>query len=286
MKRERATSLLQEMLTRLDRSERPVDLIDAVHVFGSYARGAMEPADVDVAVTHHVDPDFSAEVVGDIMYGRDPMAPMKRALKGNKRGIQFQFNQNDALTGMGTELALLWQRGDTLAQAQERLATLVADPQAGRAERDHMIEQFDGLDKWIPRPVRVDLVSLVDAGAIEIRRVELADAQPGHPAAVAVLDRWAETSPLRRAAAAALHHAESTGHDPHTLWLQGQTVGMPWTPDFRGTLWISFGWRHFNEITYRLRDGLQWLEVIRPTRTQPLHALLLTVLDADRLPNH
>ncbi|MFE9407377.1 nucleotidyltransferase domain-containing protein [Streptomyces sp. NPDC006704] len=286
MKRERATSLLQEMLTRLDAGERPLDLVDAVHVFGSYARGALEPADVDVAVTHHVDADFSAELVSDMMYGRDPMAPMKRALKGNKRGIQFQFNQNDALTEMGTELSLLWQRGDTLAQAQERLATFIADPKAGRAERDHMIEQFDGLDKWIPRPVRADLVALAGAGAIDIRRLELADAQPVDPDAVEVLDRWTETSPLRRAAAAALHHAEFTGHAPHTLWVQGQTVGAPWTADFRGTLWISFGWRYFNELAYRLRDGLEWLEVIRPTRTQPLYALHLTVRARDRLPDH
>lgn len=104
VKRVRATSLLQEMLTRLDVGERPLDLVDAVHVFGSYARGALEPADVDVAVTHHVDADFSAEVVSGIMYGRDPTAPMKRALKGNKRGIQFQFNQNDAFAELGTEL--------------------------------------------------------------------------------------------------------------------------------------------------------------------------------------
>jgi hypothetical protein len=286
VKRERATSLLQEMLTRLDAGERPLDLVDAVHVFGSYARGALEPADVDVAVTHRVDADFSAEVVSDIMYGRDPMASMKRALKGNKRGVQFQFNQNDALTELGTGLTLLWQRGDTLAQAQERLATLVADPKAGRAERDHMIEQFGGLDKWIPRAVPAELVALAAAGAIEIRRLELADARPVHADAVDMLDRWTETSPLRRAAAAALHHAESTGHDPHTLWVQGQTVGVPWTDNFHGTLWTSFGWRYFNELAYRLRDGLEWLEVIRPTRTQPLHALHLTVRDGDRLPDH
>lgn len=284
MKRERATALLQEMLTRLDAGERPLDLVDAVHVFGSYARGALEPSDVDVAVTHHVDPDCSAEVVSDLMYGRDPMASMKRALKGNKRGIQFQFNQNAALAEMGTEPFLLWQRGDTLAEAQKRLASLVADPSAGRAERDHMIEQFDGLDQWIPRPVRAELVSLSSAGAIEIRRLELADTQPTHPAAMAVLNRWVETSPLRRAAAAALRQAEMTGHQPNTLWVQGQPVGEV-TADCQGTMWISFGWRYFDQINYRLRNGLEWLEVIRPTSTQPLHALHLTVRDRDQIPD-
>lgn len=131
-------------------------------------------------------------------------------------------------------------------------------------------------------PSRV--VALSDVGAIEIRRLELADTQPAHPASVAVLNRWTETSPLRRAAAAALHQAETTGHEPHALWVQGQPIGEA-TADCQGTLWISFGWRHFDQINYRLRNGLEWLEVLRPTRTQPLHALHLTVRDRDQIPD-
>ncbi|WP_159043405.1 nucleotidyltransferase domain-containing protein [Streptomyces sp. NBRC 110028] len=48
MKRERATQLLTDMLGRLEASGWPLDLVDEVYVFGSYARGALEPADVDV----------------------------------------------------------------------------------------------------------------------------------------------------------------------------------------------------------------------------------------------
>lgn len=36
-----------------------------------------------------------------------------------------------------------------------------------------MIEQFEGLDRWIPLPVRARLVEMVTAGAIGIHRVEL-----------------------------------------------------------------------------------------------------------------
>jgi hypothetical protein len=39
--RDRATSLLQEMLSRLDTGGWPLELVDEVHVFGSYARGAL-----------------------------------------------------------------------------------------------------------------------------------------------------------------------------------------------------------------------------------------------------
>jgi hypothetical protein len=70
---------------------------------------------VDVAVAHRTDAELTEEIVGAITYGRDPMASMKRALKGNRRGIQFQFNHNDALAKQGIELTLLWKRGDTLS---------------------------------------------------------------------------------------------------------------------------------------------------------------------------
>ncbi|WP_217161952.1 nucleotidyltransferase domain-containing protein [Streptomyces sp. AC512_CC834] len=48
MKRARATSLLNDMLDRLEEGGWPLDLVDEILVFGSYARGVLEPADVDV----------------------------------------------------------------------------------------------------------------------------------------------------------------------------------------------------------------------------------------------
>ncbi|MEH0550975.1 nucleotidyltransferase domain-containing protein [Streptomyces sp. B21-101] len=77
MKRERAT----EMLDNLDAGSRPLDLVDEVYVFGSYARGALQPGDLDVSVLHRTDTEFTEHVVGALTYGRDPMAGMKRASK-------------------------------------------------------------------------------------------------------------------------------------------------------------------------------------------------------------
>ncbi|MER6952451.1 hypothetical protein [Streptomyces sp. NPDC000618] len=75
---------------------------------------------------------------------------MKRALKGSKRGFPFQFNQNDRLPE-GSDPQLLWKRGDTRTTVEERLQAMKADPDAGRAPRDAMIEQFDGLEKVATR---------------------------------------------------------------------------------------------------------------------------------------
>uniref|UniRef100_A0AAU2UZP1 Nucleotidyltransferase domain-containing protein n=1 Tax=Streptomyces sp. NBC_00003 TaxID=2903608 RepID=A0AAU2UZP1_9ACTN len=91
MKRERATALVEEMLRRLDQDTgRPLELVDAVYLFGSYARGALEPHDVDIAVDFHRDEEMAARLVS-------------------------------------------------------------------------MIEEFEGLDRCIPRPVRYDLIHWRDA---------------------------------------------------------------------------------------------------------------------------
>ncbi|MGW3934921.1 hypothetical protein [Streptomyces phaeochromogenes] len=137
MKRDRATSLPQEMLARLDAGAWPASLVEEVHVFAPYPREVLELVDVDVAVTHGTDEAFTQEVVGALLSGSDLMASKKRALRDRRCGIQF--NQNAALAEASSELTLLWKRGDMLATALDWLA-LAPDAQAGRAPRDDMIE--------------------------------------------------------------------------------------------------------------------------------------------------
>lgn len=162
---------------------------------------------------------------------------------------------------------------------------MTADPSADRAPRDAMIEQFEGLDRWIPLPVRTRLVELLNAGGIEIRRIELAAAEPTSPAAVAALGRrWKPDSPLRRAAAATVRYTEDTGMSPPSMWVQGQPLDHRRDQYGAGALWINLGWYHFDQLVFRLREGAQSLEVVRPTRTQPLHALHISVCNATSLP--
>ncbi|WP_406426572.1 nucleotidyltransferase domain-containing protein [Streptomyces sp. NBC_00147] len=54
MKGARATQLLHHMIDRLEQGGWPLNLVEEIYVFGSYARGALEPGDVDlVHPTHH-----------------------------------------------------------------------------------------------------------------------------------------------------------------------------------------------------------------------------------------
>ncbi|WP_051831826.1 nucleotidyltransferase domain-containing protein [Streptomyces violens] len=145
----------RDMLDRLEAGGWPLDLVDEVLVFGSYARGALNPADVDVVVEHRTDERLTSEFVNALSYGRDPSASMKRALKGTSRGLQIHFRERKTLEAEGFELTPLWTRGEPLAAARTRLTAITPDPTAGRAPRDHMLDAFEGIDRWVPRPVRV-----------------------------------------------------------------------------------------------------------------------------------
>ncbi|MCK1815211.1 nucleotidyltransferase domain-containing protein [Streptomyces sp. XM4011] len=284
MKRERATTLLNDMLDRLEEGGWPLDLVDEILLFGSYARGALNPSDVDLVVEHRTDDRLTSEFLHALSYGRDPSASMKRALKGNSRGLQIHFRERKTLEAEGFELTLLWTRGESVDTARNRLAAITPDPDAGRAPRDHMIEAFDGIDRWVPRPVRIDLTDLVDRKAATIRQLQLPDAEPAHPAALEALTRWSDTSPLRRAAAAVLAHLEAASRPLDSVYLHGEPVIGSCYSDTAWQTGIGFGWRHYRGIFHHLQEGTDWFEVVRPTRTQRLHTLHITIQDRSALP--
>ncbi|MFJ2162845.1 nucleotidyltransferase domain-containing protein [Streptomyces sp. NPDC087856] len=285
MKRERATTLLYDMLDRLEGGGWPLDLVDEILVFGSYARGALNPSDVDLVVEHRRDGRLTSEFLHSLSYGGDPSASMKRALKGRSRGLQIHFGERKSLEAEGFELTLLWTRGEPVDAARARLAAITPDPEAGRAPRDHMIEAFDGIDRWVPRPVRIDLTDLVDRKAATIRQLQLPDTEPAHPAALEALTRWSETSPLRRAAAAVLAHLEATSRPLDSVYLHGEPVIGSRYSDTTWQTAVGFGWSHHRSIPRHLQEGTDWFEVVRPTRTQLLHTLHITVQDRSALPD-
>ena len=124
MKRERATTLLNDMLNRLEEGGWPLDLVDEILVFGSYARGALNPSDVDLIVEHRRDDRLTSEFLHSLSYGGDPSASMKRALKGRSRGLQIHFGERKSLEAEGFELTLLWTRGEPVDAARARLAAI------------------------------------------------------------------------------------------------------------------------------------------------------------------
>lgn len=275
--RERATVLVEHMLRALDDSqaEWPLSLITDVYIFGSFARGALEPHDVDVDIEFEPDLEWGAHFAGCLAYGRDPFSVFKRSLTGGKRGCQFQFNYRDRAD---FKMTLLWRRGGTLQTALERLHAIQADPAAGRAERDAMLPEFDGLDQWIPLALREGLVDAVGSGAITMERLVLTDGVViSEQAHQHLLHRWQPTSPLYRAASAVIADWERRSIDPGQGHLHGSDIRDRDTPYFAG-----FGLRHFKAIPRCLTEfaGREWIEVVHPTRTRPLDTL--RILPGDR----
>lgn len=78
-------------------------------------------------------------------------------------------------------MTILWTAGDSLEVAFQWLKSIEVDESAGRAPRDAMLPQLDGLDHWIPRPFREMLCEAVDANSISIERLELAGSSVKRP---------------------------------------------------------------------------------------------------------
>jgi predicted nucleotidyltransferase len=87
MRRERATRLLTDMITRLGNGGWPLGLVEEVYVFGSYARGALEPNDVDVVIEHGTDRRWLGGSLDASVNGRDSYVGMRQALRGRTRGM-------------------------------------------------------------------------------------------------------------------------------------------------------------------------------------------------------
>jgi hypothetical protein len=279
MKRDRATQLIEDLLGRVVAGGWPLDLVTELRLFGSYARGALEPHDVDIDVEYIADERWKDETLPLLLYGRDPTAPLRHALVGRSRRVALTFDLGALASDI--DMLVLWRRGERLEQALDRLHAIAPDPTARRAERDSMMPAFEGLERWLARPVRELLVGLVEAGAITITQVELADGEVHDARAQTILHRrWRPDSPLRRAATAALAHLEARGVSLRAVHLQGRDIQPGDTPYY-----VGLQCRHIRSMPWCLAEwkGEEGLEVPRPTKTKALLALRITVADRDAL---
>jgi hypothetical protein len=281
MKRQRALELVELLLHNLDAriDQWPLDLVTEVYIFGSFARGALEPHDVDIDIEHETPWDWATTSTSMKVRGRDPHSLFRRPLLEGRRGCQILFNHK---RWADFEMTLLWARGDELEGALKRLHGIKPDPAAGRAPRDAMIPEFEGLDRWLPLYTRESLIAMVDAGALRVERLTLEDAPMTTPLMEEVRRRrrWDRSSPLFRAAKAVIAYWERRGIDPGTAHLHGKDIRDQDTPYFAG-----FDCRYLQSMPRCLTTfgGLEWLEVVHPTKTLPLHSLRLVPLDGDGL---
>lgn len=267
------------VLTAADRSD-VVRLVTAVDVFGSYARGAPEPGDVDVNIEYDRQAALEMFGVQDWLQGKTHSA-IKTALVGRTRKVQMAFEMRLSLERYrGVTLVPLWRTGDSLETAIDRLSAITADPAAGRAPREHMLPEFEGLDSYLPVYMRGHICKAVAAGAIRLERLTLPDRRAHDQRTAHYLDRrWQRGRALNRAGHAVASYFEDRGIDPGTVHLHGHYVRDRITTYFAG-----FAGRYLRLVpAYITEDNAgEYLETpAPPTMTRPLIALRLIVVTPD-----
>lgn len=156
MKREQFTEKLARMVLAIW-SGAPPARVRELYVFGSYARGALEPGDVDVIVIHdnpeqaywdnlerEIKESSYSGVDAILQVGRRFESAMRRALRkpGEKIDIILTRKLEDRIGPSSTirpeDLVLVWS--ESKPDYLSNLAVIIPDPSAGRAPRDHFID--------------------------------------------------------------------------------------------------------------------------------------------------
>ncbi|MBL7500962.1 nucleotidyltransferase domain-containing protein [Frankia sp. CNm7] len=279
MKRITAIALLEEALRNLDarKGDWPIRLIDNLYVFGSVARGASEPHDIDIIIEHDVPHEWAVEAENLRTAGRNPDVRFREPIFGRRRSFQVLCNSRQEKF----QAVLLWKRGDSLETALGRLHEIPEDPSAGRAPREAMIPAFDGLDRWISLSDRKNIAAAVSTGAIQVDRLLLADgAVADRKIETYLLGRWKPTSPLYRAACAVASYWQTHGVDFWATHLHGEDTRDWQTPHF-----ASFNLRYTRAVPVCLTEhgGVEWLEVVHPTPRGPLNCLRIKPGDREKL---
>src|SRR4051794_15525039 len=146
-------------------------MVDEIWLFGSYARGALNPGDVDLEIVITPDEQYRHEEIRAFSGYRHPSIDFLRELRGRRRGLEIGISRTREIDF--PEKTLLYERGDHLHQAMERLHAIQADPNVARAPRDPVAPQLEGLDKELTRSERAELSALLSAGWIELERLTL-----------------------------------------------------------------------------------------------------------------
>ncbi len=252
-----------------------------VWIFGSYARGALEVGDVDLAVEFDQTKDeagrwFATRLAG----GFDHLGALTRELRGNQRAVEIYFNDIDDLRKEGFEPLLLWRRGDSLDQARARLAAFAPDASAQRAARDTVHPLLADVEKLIPRPARQEFSLYMWAGWLEAKLVEL----PPQQAASALTRRrfaeqWSESNPRFRAAHAVASYLEREGIAPlsagGTVYSDDQEILDAERDYWQPRVAVHFGAKLLQWAMFDFGQGTpRVLVVLNPTaRKQTLRAL-------------
>lgn len=189
MKRDLLTKKLVRILEALNR-EKFILKIKKLYAFGSYARGALEPGDLDLLLLYEYPDDHAArarrateKASGSFMerifsvdreYKRNLMGKLRKP--GEKIELLAKHvNEFDAFVGKDAlvkpdDLVLLWEENDR--NWQSKLAALTTNAEAGRAPRNHLISMRRTRDMV---NVMEKTVEAIESGVLTFTRIPMDD---------------------------------------------------------------------------------------------------------------
>ncbi len=287
MRRADAVRRIEGLLARVATGEgRYLPRVREVWAFGSYARGALEVGDVDLAVEFDQTADerglwFATRLAG----GFDHEGALRRELRGNQRVLELHLNELDELRKEGFEPQLLWMRGDSFETARDRLGALAPDASAGRASRDTVHPLLVEVEKLVPRPARQEFSVFMWVGWLDAKLVDLPDQEATNPITRRCFRQHSSsTNPRFRAAHAVASYLEHDGIAPlgagGTLYSDQREVIDAERDYWRPSVAVHFGGKLLKWAMFDFGQGTpRVLVVLNPTsRKQPLRALDMRAL--------
>ena len=206
MKRREATERIETIVARAIAGAEYAGLCDVVWVFGSYAAGALNVNDVDLVIEHRYSERLHDDAKHALHNGGNPCRGLDRELRGSWRNMKISYGKSakESLERQRrVTCILIWRRGEPLTTAQERLAAIKVNPEAGTAPREHVIPELVGFEKKLPIAARRRVEELVASGHVIARRFQLPVEEPrDERTGWIIASRWAATNSRRRAALA------------------------------------------------------------------------------------
>jgi hypothetical protein len=233
MTRDRWTDKFGTIIARVEAGEAPARIRE-IHVFGSFARGALEPNDLDLIVVHD---EPGEEILAPWMqavksysyddldqslkaYGRFQAAMRKVFRRGGERmDIKLAESLDSAASQLVDvprgEIRLVWSETDRDWQAH--LAGIAPDPNACRHPRHHFINvKRAGCNLEAVENV----TEMIDTGVLTLEKLPLGDtAPPLNREFQHWLDHWTRIGAMGAAALKVLPWA--------MWWLQEQGARRP-----------------------------------------------------------
>jgi hypothetical protein len=261
--------------------------VETIRVFGSFARGATDVGDIDLAVKINTSRDkcLHARLIRRLAAGADPWSGWQTSLGARSPILEIHFENHPPEENM----VLLYAAGDPLKRCLQRLRALTPDQSATHAPRhweQAKTESLRGLEQHFGF-LTATLDLLVVGNALQIERVDLEDCSNDHPprglsSGSEQRLQGGNAKPLL----AALVYLRDLGIAPAEILLLNEDayIGGPWPPVYTWqVLWTEASLSSFLKYEQECRDAVY---LVSPrARKAPFAVLRMHILSEVALHN-